>query len=155
MPDPHKALAPIIEPVAPPPAPAGPDILAPALAIAGLVLLLALAAWYWRRRKPLRELDAIARLNDSVMATHRLSAWAAGHGIHPTPEWRAHLERLRFGPPSPAAGETLARLCREAIVFTQDGKNGNTPSPAPPRTPPGEGLGEREAAIPKPKLPDR
>jgi hypothetical protein len=163
MPDPHKSLAPIIEPVAPPATPNGPDFLAPTLAVAGLLLLLTLAAWLWRRRAPLRGLRAIARLNDPVTAAHRLAAWTARQGSQATPEWRAELERLRFGPPSAAAGETLARLCREAAVFIQDGKNDNTPSTAPPRPPPppGErpdghkGPGERETAIPKPLLPDR
>ncbi|MDP2787044.1 MAG: hypothetical protein Q8O79_03075 [Pseudomonadota bacterium] len=113
MPDPHKTLAPLIEPMAPPALPAGPDFLLPALSIVGALLLLALAVWLWRRGTPLRKLHQIARLPDTALAAEQLAAWVRAQGIQPAPAWQAELDRLRFGPPQDDAAATLARLCQE------------------------------------------
>lgn len=114
MPDPHQVLAPLIEPVAPPALPSRPDVPLPAiLAVAGLILVLALALWLWRRGTPRRQLRRLARQPDPLQAAGQLAAWVRAQGMQPAPEWRADLERLRFAPPAADAAATLTRLCRE------------------------------------------
>lgn len=122
MPDPHKDLAGIIEPSAPPaplPADYTPHL---ALAFAALLFILA-AAWLWRRRAPLRALRRLARCADVPVAAAALARLMA---TRQAPEsWRLELERLRFARPAPEvapyatpqATATLARLCREAEGF--------------------------------------
>ena len=117
MPDPHKDLAGIIEPAAPPPAAAQADFTLP-LALAGAAVLLLLAFWwFWRRRAPLRALRRLAKSQDVSAAA---AALARLMETRTAPDaWRRDLERLRFARPEPGAEATLARLCREAEGFLQ------------------------------------
>lgn len=115
MPDPHKDLAEIIEPAAPPPAAAQADYPLP-LALAAAAVLLVFIAWrFWRRRAPLRALRRLASAPDAQAGAAGLARLMAGHAL-PEP-WRQELERLRFARPAPDAATTLARLCREAEGF--------------------------------------
>lgn len=117
MPDPQHDIAPIIEPLAPPLPPAGPDYMLPATAVlCGLLLLVALA-WHWRRRAPLRALRRIAQLPDPIAGADELAALVARQGLKPPRAWVEELEMLRFGPPAEYAGNVLARLCQGAEIF--------------------------------------
>jgi hypothetical protein len=147
MPDPHKDLADIVEPALNTTPPAEMDLILPlGLALAGVLLALAIW-WSWRRRAPLRTLRRLATAADpqaGAEALYRLMAPilepSPGLGIPPLSQkgrpdkssasnhapftedatqtaWRQDLERLRFGPPSPDAAATLARLCREAEAW--------------------------------------
>jgi hypothetical protein len=117
MPDPQRDIAPIIEPVAPPLPPAGPDYTWPvALAVGGL-LLLAVLVWAWRRRAPLRSLRRIARASDPIAGANALAALVAQQSLRPPRAWEEELEMLRFGPPADYAGDVLARLCQGAEHF--------------------------------------
>jgi hypothetical protein len=119
MPDPHKDLAEIIEPAAPPVAAAPADHTPSlALAFASLAPLLA-AAWFWRRRAPLRALRRLSRAPDVAAAAAELARLMQSRAA-PQP-WRRELERLRFARPAPDAAATLARLCREAEAFVRAG----------------------------------
>lgn len=115
MPDPHKDLAAIIEPAAPPPAASfatSADYPLP-LALAAAAVLLVFIAWrFWRRRAPLRALRRLASAPDAQAGAAGLARLMAGRVV-PEP-WRQDLERLRFARPAPDAATTLARLCREA-----------------------------------------
>lgn len=164
MPDPLKTLAPIIEPVAPPDAAsAGHD---GALMAGGLVflflVLLALLIRRWRRRAPLRALRRLAldsadpRAGANALA-HLIDALDPARVRELTP-WRAELDRLRFAPSSPADGETLARLCEEAVVFIQTWEAGKSFIPALKRTPPhrvGEGPGDKASSVAENQTPHR
>jgi hypothetical protein len=114
MPDPHKTLAPIIEPAAPPAIVEAASAW-PSMALTGLVLLVAaaLAVWFWRRRAPLRTLRRIATQTDTAVAADQLAAWMRAHKIQPAPEWQSALDQLRFGSPRPDAAARLGSLCRE------------------------------------------
>jgi hypothetical protein len=121
MPDPHKDLAEIIAPAAPPPAAAPADFALP-LALAGAAVLLALILWWlWRRRAPLRALRRLARssahLSDIPAAAAELARLTASRAAPAA--WRRDLEQLRFARPAPDAAATLARLCREAEAFVR------------------------------------
>ncbi|MDD5390418.1 MAG: hypothetical protein PHD37_13810 [Gallionellaceae bacterium] len=112
MPDPHKDLAEIIEPSAPPVAAARADYAPLFLLAAVVVLLVVIAWWFWRRRAPLRALRRLARSPDTQAGAAGLARLTEGRAV---PEsWRMDLERLRFARPAPDAAATLARLCREA-----------------------------------------
>lgn len=127
MPDPHKDLAPIIEP-APPPTPAGEPsyALAMGLALAGIVIVAA-AAWWWRRRRPLRTLRQLTALAESGKGevrdlADRLATLLPQFKRAPDPEWLDALQRLRFGPPHDDAQAIFARLCREAQAYLCAGR---------------------------------
>ncbi|MDP2833501.1 MAG: hypothetical protein Q8Q28_09500 [Pseudomonadota bacterium] len=116
MPDPHKDLAAIIEPAAPPVAAAQADYLLPLALTITAVLLVFIAWWFWRRRAPMRALRRLARATDAQAGAAGLARLMAGRAM---PEsWRLELERLRFAHPAPEAttiaATTLTRLCREA-----------------------------------------
>lgn len=119
MPDPHQALAALIEPAPPPPeTPASSQ--AATLAGAGVLLIAALLlAWRWRRNAPWRALKRLMRSLDADPATSaRAGADALARllptlRVTPAQAWQRDLERLRFGPPAAADAATLARLCRE------------------------------------------
>lgn len=114
MPDPHKALAPIIEPTPPPSLPQTasdwPDI---ALVGAIFLLCLGLAFWLWRRHAPMRALYRIARHSDAHAGAAQLANWVRTQQIQPTENWQAALEHLRFAAPTADAATQLASLCRE------------------------------------------
>ncbi len=122
MPDPLKDLAPIIEPLAPP-APAGEPgyFLAMGLALAGIVIV-ALAAGWWRMRQPLRALGQLTALAESGEGeardlADRLAALLPHFRRAPDPAWLDAMQRLRFGPPREDAQAVIARLCREAAMM--------------------------------------
>ena len=124
MPDPHKDLAPLIEPLPPPITEAGgamPWVPAGAVVLPVLLIVLALA-WRWRRTVPLRTLRRLARSDDPVAAAGELDRLIARHTLQPAPAWHLELERLRFAHPSPEAAATLARLCREAETLIRNPK---------------------------------
>lgn len=111
MPDPHKELAGIIEPSAPPSPAAQADFALP-LVLAFCAVLLALAAWWLRRRgAPLRDLRRLARSRDIPAAAAALARLTEGRAV--SEAWRRELDRLRFARPAPDAAATLARLCQE------------------------------------------
>lgn len=119
MPDPQRDIAPIIEPAAPPALPPGTDYAVPLAVALGALLLIAVLAWRWRRRAPLRSLRKLAHAPDPVAAAHALAALASRFRVAPPPDWQDELERLRFGPPVENAAEVLLRLCRRAESFLQ------------------------------------
>lgn len=135
MADPRNELADIITPAAPAMmVPAGHGLLwwaAMGLMCATAVLLF---AWLWQRRRPARNLAAIAAAamrrhhTPAVLAT-RLDAWARMRfglarvdaancpaGLDPAmwADWVATLAQLRFAPPRPDAYAVLGRLCESA-----------------------------------------
>ncbi len=117
MPDPHKDLAGIIEPGAPPPVAAPADYTLPlALAFVAVLVLLALR-WFWRRGATLRALRRLARSPDVQAGAAGLARLMVGREV-PEP-WRRELDRLRFAAPTPDAAAMLARLCRVAEGFAQ------------------------------------
>jgi len=119
MPDPQRDIAPIIEPVSPPAAPAGPDYVLPLAVALGGLLLIAAFAWRWRRRAPLRNLRKLAQAPDPIAAANALAALVSRCGVSPPLDWQDELERLRFAPPADDAAAALARLCRSAESFLQ------------------------------------
>lgn len=119
MPDPQRDIAPIIEPVAQIAEPVGLNYTLPiALVLAGLILI-AFTIWQWRRRRPLKELNKIAKVSDPIKAADALAALVKRYSITLSAECQNDLERLRFSPPTVDADETLLRLCREAQSFLQ------------------------------------
>lgn len=116
MADPYVILAPIVEPLLPPPqalAPA-PMLLPWALAAVALAVL-ALAAWaLWRRGAAARALRRIARHADAQAAAQQLARWQQRHWPQAPQDWQQALERLRFAAVAPTAGETLRQLCAQA-----------------------------------------
>lgn len=117
MPDPQRDIAPIIEPAAPPAAPAGPDYSLPlALALGGLLLIAALV-WRWRSRAPLRVLRKLAQAPDPLEAANTLAVLVSRSRVAPPQDWQDELERLRFAPPADDAADLLARLCQQAETF--------------------------------------
>lgn len=98
----------------PPPA---PDYILPVFLALGSLLLLAMLAWYWRRRAPLRAVRKIAHATDPVAGADALAVLMASLSVTPPQPWQEELQRLRFGPPDESAGERLARLCQGAEVF--------------------------------------
>ena len=117
MPDPQRDIAHIIEPAAPPAAPAGPDYVLPlAVALGGLLLIAALV-WRWRRRAPLRALRKLAQSPDPIEGANALAALVSRCGVAPPLDWQNELERLRFALPAEDAAAILARLCSSAEIF--------------------------------------
>ncbi len=117
MPDPQKDIAPIIEPVAPPMPEASPNHVLPPLIGLGCLLLIAILAWHWRKRAPLRSLRRLMREPDPVDAAHALAVLIRKQRISPPAAWQTELERLRFGPSFDGAADSLTRLCRQAETF--------------------------------------
>jgi len=136
MADPRNELADIIVPVAPEAAATagGGGLLPWAPASVALIACIALAAWLWLRRRPLRVLNAIAvaaaqqQSSPSALAS-RLDAWArmrfglarldaanapAGLDADAWSAWAETLEQLRFAAPKPDGFEELAALCERA-----------------------------------------
>ena len=135
MADPRNELADIITPAAPAmTVPAGHSLLwwvAVGLMCATAVLLL---AWLGQRRRPARNLAAIAaavaqRQDTPAVLAGRLDAWARMRfgqarvdaancpaGLDPAmwADWVATLAQLRFAPPRPDAYAVLGRLCEIA-----------------------------------------
>lgn len=117
MPDPQRDIAPIIEPVAPAAAQAGPDYTLP-VALGFIVLLgVVVLIWRWRRRAPLRKLRKLAHASDPVKAANALAALVNRYPLALPPDWQNELERLRFGPPAENDADLLARLCLRAEIF--------------------------------------
>jgi hypothetical protein len=114
MPDPQRDIAPIIEPLAPPLPPAGPDYTLPLILALGVLLLLIALAWYWRKRAPLRALRKLSHASDPVAGADALAALVASQRATPPAYWQEELELLRFGPPDEDAQAVLARLCQGA-----------------------------------------
>jgi hypothetical protein len=112
MSDPHKDLAEIIEPAAPP-APAVPSSHAMAWTLAATLILALVLGWrWWRGGARVRALRRLVRINDLPTAAANLARLAPATAM---PEaWRQDLERLRYARPTPDAAATLARLCGEA-----------------------------------------
>lgn len=119
MPDPQRDIAPIIEPLAPPTAPAGPDYALPFAVAIVAMLAITVLVWHWRRREPLRQLRKLAHAPDPIKSADALAALVSCYPITPTLEWQSELERLRFGSPADDAAGTLSRLCRTAESFLQ------------------------------------
>jgi hypothetical protein len=119
MPDPQRDISPIIEPAAPPAAPAGPDYVLPAALIVGALLVIVAFIWVWRRRAPLRALRRLARAPDPVAGADALAALLASRRIKPPAHWQSELDLLRFGPSLEYADDILARLCQSAETFIQ------------------------------------
>lgn len=135
MADPRNELADIIAPAAPAMAiPAGHGLLwwaAVGLMCASAVLLF---AWLGQRRRPARNLAAIAaaaaqRQDTPAILAGRLDAWVRMRfrltrvdaancpaGLDPArwADWVATLAQLRFAPPRPDAYVVLERLCEIA-----------------------------------------
>jgi hypothetical protein len=135
MADPRNELADIVVPVAPDIASGGSGlplwILASGLAALACVALL---AWLWLRRRPVRELQAIAaeaglRKGDLPVLAARLDAWTrarfqlthlhtsncpAGLDAVAWSAWVNALAQLRFAPSPPDGWDELADLCRAA-----------------------------------------
>jgi len=141
MADPRNELADIIVPLAPEVAATagGSGLLPWALAAVALIACIALAAWLWHRRRPLRVLNAIAvaavRQQSSPAAlAARLDAWARTRfrlarldaascpaGLHTDAwsSWAETLERLRFDAPQPDGFNELAALCERARQWSR------------------------------------
>jgi hypothetical protein len=114
MPDPHKDLAPIIEPLAPAVAPHGHNWMVPAGSVAVALVIAGVAIWRWRRNAPMRELSRISRCAAPIDGAHLLAEWMRRHSLQANANWQRDLARLRFGPPAEASAIVFARLCREA-----------------------------------------
>ena len=117
MPDPHVILAPIVEPVLPPPVlHAAPPVALLPLGVTAAVLLICAAAvvWWWRRGASRRSLHRIVRCRDPQQGAQQLAHWQQRHWPAAPPAWQQALDRLRFGPADVAAAECLQRLCAEA-----------------------------------------
>lgn len=123
MADPHKILAPIVEPPLPPVPVVSPDPLwlAPGfwVALSATVVLLILGVWLWRRGAAGREVRRIACMEDPVMAADALAQWVRVRNAQPSPGWQNALDRVRFGPVVEGQAQTMARLCLEAITFVK------------------------------------
>ena len=141
MADPRNELADIIAPLAPEvAATAGGGALLPwGLAAVGIVATVVLAALLWRRRRPLRVLNAIAvaaaqRQSSPSALAARLDAWArtrfwlervdaanapAGLDTDAWSAWAVSLERLRFAASKPDDYEELAALCERARQWSR------------------------------------
>jgi len=115
MPDPHKDLAPVIEPLAPPPThsiatdwlPWGGSL---ALALAAGLL----ALWWYRRHAPVKALRRLSRSDDPRAGADALAQLVRRYKLRPDAAWQADLERLRFARPGEHAPGELARLCQAA-----------------------------------------
>lgn len=114
MPDPQRDIASIIEPVAPPLPPVGPDYTLLAMFALGGLMLFAVLFWHWRRRAPLRALRKIARASDPLAGGNALAELMVSQRITPPAFWQEELELLRFGPPADNAAALLAQLCEGA-----------------------------------------
>lgn len=141
MADPRNELADIIVPLAPEVAATagGGGLLPWALIALAFIATVVLAAWLWHRRRPLRDLNAIAvaaaqrQTSPSALAA-RLDAWArthfrlawvkaancpAGLDADAWSSWAETLERLRFAAPKPDGFEELAALCERARQWSR------------------------------------
>lgn len=140
MADPRNELADIIVPLAPEvAATAGGGLLPWVLVAVAVIACIALAAWLWHRRRPLRTLNAIAvaatqqRTSPSALAA-RLDAWVrtrfrlarldaanapAGLDADAWSSWARTLEQLRFAAPQPDGFEELAALCERARQWSR------------------------------------
>lgn len=141
MADPRNELADIIVPAAPEVAATagGGGLLPWVLAAVGFIATVALAAWLWRRRRPLRALNAIAvaasqQQGSPAALAARLDAWTrmrfrlarldaanapAGLDADEWVAWANSLERLRFAVPQADGFEELAALCQRARQWNQ------------------------------------
>jgi len=138
MADPRNELADIIVPAAPVmAAPAGNSPWLWVAAGMALMACIALLAWWWHRRRPVRALRAIAeaaamRQGTSAALAGRLDAWARLHfrlarldaarcptGLDPAAwsDWATTLEQLRFASPQSDDFALLLRLCERARVW--------------------------------------
>jgi hypothetical protein len=137
MADPRTELADIIVPAAPEIAATGSNPLLWAAVGMACVACIALAAWLWQRRRPVRALRQVAaavalqqgtvpvlasRLDAWARARYRLSRVDAARcpsGIAPAAwsEWVMALEQLRFAPPQPDGYAALAALCEAARAW--------------------------------------
>lgn len=138
MADPRNELADIIAPAAPDMAPVGTGLplWVPILALAAGTCIL-LAAWVWRRRRPLRVLQRIttdvARRQGTLpeLSAH-LDAWARVRfglawvdaalcppGVDSVvwADWATVLTQLRFALPPPDGYAHLAVLCEQACLW--------------------------------------
>lgn len=123
MADPHLILAPLVEPPLPPVSLPAPQPTLSWLLLLGLgiaLIVVALLAWFWRRRAPQRALRHIARQADAVQGAHQLAHWQRNHAPAMSAEWQQALERLRFGAPD-AGTTTLQRLCAEVAQARRAG----------------------------------
>jgi uncharacterized protein HemX len=137
MADPRTELADIVVPAAPEiVATSGNPLLWAAVAMA-CVAGIALAAWLWQRRRPVRALrqvaSAVHRQQDTVPAlAARLDAWARMRYQQPRMDaaqcpsgidsaawsgWVKALEQLRFAPTQPDGYAALAALCETARAW--------------------------------------
>jgi hypothetical protein len=135
MADPRNELADIVVPLAPVVAARASSLpLWPLAAVLVAVACMGLAFWLWRRRRPMRALNAIARAvaqrQDSPAEwAARLDAWTCERFrllrldaavCPPGPDaavwfaWVNALLHLRFAPPQPDGFDELAALCETA-----------------------------------------
>lgn len=138
MPDPRQELADIVPPSPPEAvAAANGDLAGWGLAALGVAMLAAALAWGWRRRRPARELRAIAAAaarerGQPAALAGRLAAWArtrfrtarldaaqapAGVETADWADWVTVLERLRFAPATRDDHAVLAALCERARAW--------------------------------------
>jgi hypothetical protein len=137
MADPRTELADIIVPAAPEIVATGSNPLLWAAVAMACVAGIALVAWLWQRRRPVRALrqvaSAVVRQQDAVPAlATRLDAWVRARyhlprvdaaqcpsGIDPAAwfKWVKALEQLRFAPPPPAGYAALTALCETARAW--------------------------------------
>lgn len=134
MADPRNELADIIVPAAPDVVATGSSLLLWGAVGLACVAAIALAAWLWQRRRPMRALrglaSAVALQRDTVQAlAARLDAWTCARyrlprldaarcptGLDPAvwADWATTLTQLRFAPPQPDGFAALASLCDTA-----------------------------------------
>jgi hypothetical protein len=114
MPDPHKDLAPIIEPAAPLIEYSGSPWLVPVVSLAVLLALVLLVFWQWRRRAPRRALRKLKNQSDPVTGANLLAGWMRRHDLQFDEANKQIFDRLRFGTPAEKCDATFARLCGEA-----------------------------------------